>query len=87
MIGRTDLGWATAYWHRMNTAFSISAESTCIKRWHYHFFRRRSLVITRAHVRVEAGVRCDEEVRFHLPLHLIPVPNSEASLSKLFRST
>jgi len=31
MIGRTDLGWATAYWHRMNTAFSISAESTCIK--------------------------------------------------------
>ncbi len=31
MVGRTDLGWATAYWHRMNTAFSISAESTCIK--------------------------------------------------------
>ena len=31
MIGRTDLGWATAYWHRMTTAFSIGAESTCIK--------------------------------------------------------
>jgi hypothetical protein len=25
-------------------------------------------------VRVEAGVRCDEEVRFHLPLHLIRDP-------------
>ena len=32
------------------------------------------MVITRAHVRVEAGVRCDEEVRFHLPLHLIRDP-------------
>jgi len=39
-------------------------------------FRRRSLVIIRAHVRVEAGVRCDEEVRFHLPLHLIRDPKN-----------
>ena len=39
-------------------------------------FRRRSLVIIRAHVRVEVGVRCDEEVRFHLPLHLIRDPKN-----------
>jgi hypothetical protein len=34
----------------------------------------RSSSVIRAHVRVEAEVRCDEEVRFHLPLHLIRGP-------------